>query len=42
MLISLADFRKPFLIWKFILTNRKDKNNHYTKNHIQALHDKMV
>ena len=36
MLILLGDLGKPFL------QREKIKNNRYTKNHIQKLHDKKV
>ena len=35
-------FVQGFLDSGNILTNRKDKNNHNTKNHIQVLHDTKV
>ena len=40
MLISLSNLGEPFLTWETCIYKQNDKNNHYTKNHIQELRDK--
>ena len=43
MLISLGNLGKPFFgLENIYLQTEKIKNNRYTKNHIQKLHDKKV
>ena len=41
MSISLRDLGKPFLTWRtYIYKQKRIRNNHNTKNHIQELPDK--
>ena len=41
MSISLRDLGKPFLTWRtYIYKQKRIRNNHNTKNHIQELLDK--
>ena len=43
MLISLGNLGKPFFDFEdTYLQTERIKNNHYTKNHIQELHDQKV